>query len=190
MASVSVLHHAPRSGKTPVALAAARYGSLQGIRFREHQVEAVQYLESRGSIVKPEEDPSIVVWVCSSLVVAQQLVDDFISKLDAVLDYKIVCSCTEEQYSAFVTASESDIQKILSTTSRQCRSSRQLLLVTSYQSVYKIHNALQVTEKVASLLVLDEAHNVHTPSRWFLWGAQNEHDKEPSGQGIEALNTW
>jgi hypothetical protein len=56
--------------------------------------------------------------------------------------------------------------------------------------VHKIHAALgDINTNNPSLIVLDEAHNVHTPTRWFLWGAKKRGDTEPNLNGIEALNS-
>ncbi len=192
MASVATLHHAPRSGKTLVAIAAAQGwsdvdSSKHGWTLREHQREALMMLAARKvAVCKEDVSSSTVIWVCSSLIVAKQLLDEWIRKLDSI-ECKVVCSLDEDSFGGgeVVVTDESELRTLL-----RSKRERQLILVTSYHSVHKIHAALgDINTNNPSLIVLDEAHNVHTPTRWFLWGAKKRGDTEPNLNGIEALNS-
>jgi hypothetical protein len=50
-------------------------------------------LESK-NVICQQQSNSIVVWVCSSLIVAQQLLEDWIQKLNGV-EFRVICSLQE-----------------------------------------------------------------------------------------------
>jgi predicted helicase len=79
--------------------------------------------------------------------------------LDSI-ECKVVCSLDEDSFGGgeVVVTDESELRTLLCS-----KRERQLILVTSYHSVHKIHAALGDTNtNNPSLIVLDEAHNVHT----------------------------
>jgi len=183
-AVVATLHHAPRTGKTLVALRAA-LGKLVPEKWQlfEHQREAVRFLEERGVVAPGQQPPRHSAIFFSSLAVIVQFVQTWLRGIAGVR-VALVCSISE------VGAEDEEKSRCgletLQSDPRICRctkleeltalflseSAEPLLVLTSYHSARKLHSALIETSSVLDLAVFDEAHNIHTPTRRFLWGGR------------------
>ena len=197
----ATLHHAPRVGKTLVALAA-----LLGWRLSSqwsllpHQRAALAFLHERG-IADTSAPPSLGLMVFSSLVVVEQFLRSWLVGVTGV-NFVMVCSADEIEPAGAQTADSASVTMILLVEDLVARFRAQqsgaapLVVLTSYQSAHKVNAALVGADSVLDLTVFDEAHNVHTPSRHFLYGASapaalqrksRSVPREPSAVGLEEL---
>ena len=194
-ASQWVLEHCCRSGKTWLAM---RY--LLGDRFsggppqdlRPHQRRALQELVGLDAGIPPPNAKTLMVF--SSLAVLQQFVDKYLvaplqagwlstADLGSVVAlcsasdhvkrpwYNVLPGRTDDPF-------QEQIQDIL-------RDSGFTLFLSTYESCHRLNTALDVTDTALDRTVFDEAHNVHTPSRFFLWGgsATEQDDGAASAAG-------
>ncbi len=191
------LHHAPRVGKTLVALLAA-LGSLVPPRWKPlpHQAEALAFLRERRLVPRDGELPrgrsSLMVF--SSLAVIVQFIKTW---LEDIADVRVllVCSISEiddddglrkDTRITRCTGGEYAIARALLE-----KTTEPLFILASYHSVFKVHDALLSTGRSLDLAVFDEAHNVHTPTRAFLWGGGDGGPggvRAPAEEGLALLN--
>ena len=163
--------HCCRSGKTLIALKA-----LWGYdgELRPHQAKA---LEKFPEVLRGPRRKCMMVF--STLPVLQQFLastltaaieEDLVPGAGSVV---MVCSASEDTQGDWCRkeVEQSKIECLLKTKER-------VLLLTTYASVYKIDRALKATSTSLDLAVFDEAHNVHTPQRWFLWGGNKKEDTD------------
>jgi hypothetical protein len=138
--------------------------------------------------------------VFSSLAVLQQFVKDYLVKsveegwiTGAALGCVVsVCSAPaplglEKEHPWFSALpgdcqdpDETRLQEML----RGGGSTTPCLLLTTYASCRRVHVALTSSGEQVDFAVFDEAHNVHTPSRCFLWGGNGEKDNVCSGDAF------
>ena len=119
--------------------------------------------------------------VFSSLVVLEQFVEDF-HKYTADVRAIAVCSLPECEH--FTVAAE------VSGIKKELKSKQKVLFLTTYDSVHKIDEALADLKMMPlDLAIFDEAQNVHTPKRAFLWGGEDKIDDEEEMSGHEEEGT-
>ena len=106
------LHHAPRTGKTLVALAALLGWRLPSQwTFLPHQRVALEFLQERG-ITDTSAPPSLGLMVFSSLVVVEQFLRSWLVGITGV-NFVIVCSADEVEAAGVQTADSTSVTQIL-----------------------------------------------------------------------------
>ena len=62
---------------------------------------------------------------------------------------------------------------------------KKTLFLCSYQSTHIIDEALENLDRSMDLRIFGEAHNVHTPKRYFLWGGEGGEEFSDDEDGKE-----
>jgi hypothetical protein len=107
--------------------------------------------------------------VFSSLTVLEQFVEDFHKHTKNV---RAVAVCSLPECEHFTVADR--VPKI----KKELKSKHKVLFLTTYESVHKIHQALVDLKMSLDLAIFDEAHNVHTAKRTFIWGGDDKVDDD------------
>ena len=157
--SAHVLHHCPRAGKTLIAVSLLRCARIEEPLLRSYQDEALQQV-GLGNNKK-------ALMMFSSLAVVRQFLERHLPDLEGFqvvlvcsLAYKGVKNCTDA----------AKLTKFLN-------SSKKTVFLCSYESARVVDESLRLSGKSMDLSIFDEAHNVHTPQRFFLWGGEERLDE-------------
>jgi len=188
--------HCCRSGKTWIAWRFLFGDSLEGAAppMRPHQQAALQTLRC----LKKSNAAPHKLMVFSSLAVLQQFIAEYLARPSerGVLDVEqlgrvlVLCSVASSAIPLWCETlqgrsddeEEVRLQAILRDRDRAC------LFLTTYESSSRIYTALRAFENEEFLeeakrpridrAALDEAHNAHTPTRFFLWGGDPRSNEE------------
>lgn len=184
-----VLCHPCRSGKTWVGVRYLYGEALVGgpaMHLRPHQEQALRDLN--GLALPTERRGAKRLMVFSSLAVLQQFVQDYLTpaienewmSIEAMGRVVALCSLSDNVRRPWFVAlqggaadpKEERLQAFL-------QDDDPCFFLTTYESCKRLQEALDAaSDSYIDRAIFDEAHNVHTPSRYFLWGGDRTMEQE------------